>query len=86
LYAVVLAYRYVQDNIFITDDGLGSAQIADFGLAVIADAATNGMSASSGPRGTVAWMAPERFHITDNTTRFATSVDVYSFGMLCYAV
>jgi serine/threonine protein kinase len=63
------------------------AKIADFGLAILIEAATGSRTASlTSPKGTVAWMAPERHSFDGPVLRLAPSMDVYSFGMICITV
>jgi serine/threonine protein kinase len=71
-------------NIFV--DAQSSAKLADFGLAIIIEATTGGMTTASAPKGTVAWMSPERNNVEGPVLRLAPSMDVYSFGILCYTV
>jgi serine/threonine protein kinase len=73
-------------NIFV--DEYRMAKIADFGLAIITEATTGGSekSSTSSPKGTVAWMSPERNHFDGCVPRLSPAMDVYSFGMLCLAV
>jgi hypothetical protein len=40
----------------------------------------------SGPKGTVAWMSPERNNIEGPTLKLAPPMDVYSFGIVCRVV
>jgi serine/threonine protein kinase len=71
-----------QNNIFVDDRA--SAKIADFGLAIISEVTGGGTTTThTGPKGTVAWMSPERI---DGTSRLTPPMDVYSFGILCLTV
>jgi serine/threonine protein kinase len=67
-------------------DNNASAKIADFGLAVISEGTTAGRmkTSASGAKGTVAWMSPERLNMDHH--QLTPAMDVYSFGVLCYAV
>jgi serine/threonine protein kinase len=71
-------------NVFV--DNNSSAKIADFGLAVISEGTTTGKTKTSvsGAQGTVAWMSPERLDMDHH--QLTPAMDVYSFGVLCYAV
>jgi serine/threonine protein kinase len=71
-------------NVFV--DNEGSAKLADFGLAIVIEATAGGMTTLSTPKGTVAWMAPERNNAEGSVLRLAPPMDVYSFGILCYTV
>jgi serine/threonine protein kinase len=71
-------------NIFV--DAQASAKLADFGLAIIIEATTGGMTTVSAPKGTVAWMSPERNNVEGPVLRLAPSMDVYSFGILFHTV
>jgi serine/threonine protein kinase len=67
-------------------DELGTPKVADFGLAIIIESTTSGKATLSAPKGTVAWMSPERNNAEGPTPRLAPSMDVYSFGILCHTV
>jgi serine/threonine protein kinase len=73
-----------QVNVFV--DNNASAKIADFGLAVISEGTTAGRmkTSASGAKGTPAWMSPERINMDHHHP--TPAMDVYSFGVLCYAV
>jgi serine/threonine protein kinase len=73
--------RTAKMNVLI--DAYVSAKLADFGLAVIYETTTSGSTTNSAAKGTVAWMSPERH---DAERRLKPPMDVYSFGILCYAV
>jgi hypothetical protein len=73
-----------QANVFI--DGGGMAKLADFGLAIIMEKTGGAIITKSGPKGTVAWMSPERNNIDGPTLKLAPPMDVYSFGILCRTV
>jgi eukaryotic-like serine/threonine-protein kinase len=83
LCTTVAEYPY-KANIFV--DAQGSAKLADFGLAIIIELTTGGMTTVSAPKGTVAWMSPERNNVEGPVLRLAPSMDVYSFGILCHTV
>jgi serine/threonine protein kinase len=71
-----------QNNIFVDD--CASAKIADFGLAIISEVTGGGTTTThTGPKGTVAWMSPERIN---GPSRLKPPMDVYSFGILCLTV
>jgi serine/threonine protein kinase len=71
-----------QTNILIGDDY--RALVADFGLA-IAGHNTQGADTTTGSRGSIPWMAPERFYDTQHRRR-TPEMDVYAFGCICYMV
>jgi hypothetical protein len=80
----VLNFFNLQVNIFIDDQT--SVRLADFGLAIVIEATTGGSMTTSGPKGTVAWMAPERISPEGPTPRLVPPMDIYSFGILCHTV
>ena len=75
-HAVGIVHRDVKPgNVLLTADG--TAKVADFGIAKIADAAT---TQTGEIMGTVAYMAPERFAGEPATAR----TDVYSVGAVLF--
>jgi serine/threonine protein kinase len=71
-------------NVFV--DNQISAKLADFGLAFVIESTTGGLTTASGPKGTVAWMSPERTTSEGPTPKMSPPMDVYSFGILCHTV
>lgn len=63
-------------------DNSGGVRICDFGLARVAD--TGGSMTVN--KGTPAFMAPETMSASTTGAAYSTSVDVYSFGILLWAL
>jgi serine/threonine protein kinase len=77
-----LTRHIFQVNVLVSDEG--AAQIADFGLSIFSEATASGATTTTaGPKGTVAWMSPERLN---SGLRLAPPMDIYSFGILWLAV
>ena len=59
------------------------ARLADFGLTIVGDTSTNGMTTTGSGAGSLRWKAPE-FH--EGSARRTTFGDIWAFGCLCIAV
>jgi serine/threonine protein kinase len=72
-------------NVFIDDTY--TAKLADFGLAKLSETTTGRDTTTTGQKGTVAWMSPERHGFPSGAgAKLAKPMDVYSFGMLILSV
>ena len=69
-------------NILVSDSG--DALITDFGCARIVDASLSLANPSSGPKGTMRYMAYELFAIGDGSTSYTDKSDVWAFGMVLF--
>jgi serine/threonine protein kinase len=64
----------------------GRAYLADFGLVVVSDVTTGGLSTSVNAAGSTRWTSPERMislASEDDPPRRVSTDDVWAFGCTC---
>lgn len=73
-----------QTNIFISNDTLHRAKIADFGLTIMGEKTDIRISTSRRETGTAGWKAPELYDHAD--ARKNPPTDIFAYACVCFQV